>query len=296
MPAFNAIIADSIPPSERGAGFGAFRMFTSLPMALSPVIGGIIMDSLGYKEGLKIFLVVSFFATIVVTFVRWKAISETLSPKSSLASVPQKEEKHGIGSTLSNTFNLPRTIWIMMIVAVMGSFGMRMVWEFLPIYAVEVVGLSNTQLGIVETTVGLIATFLALPGGMLSDQFGRKPMILVSRVLKPFTMLGITLSKNYLVFFMVRSISSVADAFGGGAGIYAGGPAWNALIADLVPETKRGTVMGTIGTLTGIIGTPSSLIGAYLWQIYNPHLPFQLSMVLGLIGATIFALWVKEPK
>ena len=120
----------------------------------------------------------------------------------------------------------------MMIVAVMGSFGMRMVWEFLPIYAVEVVGLSNTQLGIVETTVGLIATFLALPGGMLSDQFGRKPMILASRVLKPFTMLGITLSKNYLVFFVIRSISSVADAFGGGAGIYAGGPAWNALIAD----------------------------------------------------------------
>ncbi|MCK5670834.1 MFS transporter, partial [Candidatus Bathyarchaeota archaeon] len=37
MPAFNAIIADSLPEDERGAGYGAFRMITSTPRIFSPI-------------------------------------------------------------------------------------------------------------------------------------------------------------------------------------------------------------------------------------------------------------------
>ena len=77
---------------------------------------------------------------------------------------------------------------------------------------------------------------------------------------------------------------------------FAGGPAWNALIADLVPLEQRGTVLGTISTLTGFIGAPSAAVGGYLWATYYPQLPFQISAIVGIIGAIIFAVGVKEPK
>ncbi|MDP6457714.1 MAG: MFS transporter [Candidatus Bathyarchaeota archaeon] len=293
MPAYNAIIADSLPKMQRGAGFGAFRMIISIPRIVSPIIGGVVMDALGYRKGVRVFLFLTVIVSIIVTVVRSRVITETLvddKPKIT------KEEKRGMRAPLAEKFNLPRSMWIMVVVAVMGSFGVRMVREFLPIYAVEVVGITNTQLGLVQTTVGLITAAMALPGGMFADRYGRKPLILASRIITPLTMGAITLTYNFPTYYLARSLSSVGDALGGGANNFAGGPAWDALVTDLVEKSKRGTVMGTIGTVTGIFGAPSSIVGAWLWQTYSPNLPFQLSMVFGLIGAGIFALGVKEPK
>ena len=289
MPAFNAIIADSLPKTERGTGYGAYRMITSSPMVFSPFIGGVVMDALGYREGVRIFLIISLLVSIAITIVRWRVITETL--------VEESRPKEGIPSSFALTLGgLPRTIKVMMVVSILGSFGVRLVMQFIPIYAVEIIGLTNTQLGIVQTVGGLISTVLAMPGGMLSDHLGRKPMILISRIIGPITTYGITLAGNFQNYFIVRCTGRVGEGLGGGALGFSGGPAWQALIADIIPSEKRGTVMGTIGTLTGIVGAPSSMLGGYLWNIYSPQLPFQISMVLGLIGAVIFAIGVREPK
>jgi MFS family permease len=293
MPAFDAIIADSLPELERGAGFGAFRMITAIPSIVSPIIGGAVMDALGYREGVKVFLFLTVIVSVLVTIMRARVLTETLVGDQES---PGKRERRGMRETLADNFDLPRSMWIMVLVAVMGSFGVRMVREFLPIYAVEIVGLTNTQLGLVQTTAGLITVILALPGGILSDRFGRKPLIIIARIITPLAMGGVTLANGFPTYYMIQSISSVGDALGGGASNFAGGPAWNALVADLVERTKRATVIGTIGTVTGVFGAPSSMVGAWLWQTYSPSLPFQLSMVLGLIGVGIFALGVKEPK
>ncbi len=294
MPAFNAIIADSLPEEERGAGYGAYRTITSSPQIFGPIIGGVLMDSFGYREGVRIFLIVSLFTNIFVTFARWKILTETLDVDRAPVSDAPKE-KQTLKQKIGSTFELPRTIWVMVLVAILGSFGMRLVWDFMSIYAVEIIGLSNTQLGLVQTTGGIVAAILAMPGGMMSDKFGRKPMILVSRITSPIATAAVTLAATFNQYFLIQFVNSIGNSLGGG-GMYAGGPAWNALIADLVPREKRGTVMGTIGTVSGIVATPSSIIGGYLWQTFSPQFPFYVSVVLGLIGALVFAIGVKEPK
>lgn len=183
MPAFRAIIADSLPPNERGAGYGAYRMLTAWPQIFSPMIGGIVMDSMGYKEGAKIFLVASSLAGVIITIVRTRIITETLVLKSR----PRKQSNREFLAMLKPNFKFPRTIKVMLIVAIVGSFGSRMVMEFIPVYAIDVVGLTNTQYGLVQTSMAVIATALAFPGGILSDHFGRKPMILISRITAPIT-------------------------------------------------------------------------------------------------------------
>jgi MFS family permease len=295
MPAFNAIIADSLPETERGAGYGAYRTITSVPQIFSPVIGGIVMDSLGYREGVKIFLIISFFATIIVTYVRWRVLTETLDQDGKQEIQLETKTKKSLWERVNETFDLPRSVWVMVVVAILGSFGLRLVWEFMSIYAVEIVGLTNTQLGMVQTTGGVVSTVLAMPGGMLSDRLGRKPLILTSRLISPLTTYAITLATNFPQYYLISIVSAIGNSLGGG-GMWAGGPAWQALIADLVPREKRGTVMGTIGTVTGLVGTPSSLVGGYLWQLYSPQTPFYLSLVLGLIGTAVFAFGVKEPR
>lgn len=297
MPAFNAIIADSLPETERGAGFGAYRMITSIPRIFSPIIGGMVMDSFGYLEGVRLFLYVSLGVNILVTYVRYRVITETLIDESDAKRRPKVREKKTLKENVRETFDLPRTIWVMIAVAVLSSFGTRMVMSFTSIYAVEVIGLTNTQLGLVSTTAGLVTAALALPGGMLADRFGRKPMILFSRVATPVSLFFTTLCGNFSQYYTVQGLNSLAAALGGGGGRgRAGGPAWNALVADIVPREKRGTVQGAIGTVTGIVSAPASILGSYLWTNLGPQFPFYAASLTGLVGVIVFWIWVKEPK
>ena len=288
MPAFNAIIADSLPTKQRGAGYGAYRMITSLPRVFMPVIGGIIMDTLGYREGVRVFLIATIFVSTVIIIVRWKVITETLVRKS--------ERSKSTQSTLSSAFDIPRTIWVMTAVATLGGFGMRIAMPFTSIYALNIIGLTNTQLGIVQTTMSVIGTILSMPGGMLSDRFGRKPLILLSRLVNPIGTWGITIAKDFPQYFLIRVFAGIGSALGGGRMGFAGGPAWQAMVADLVPREKRGTVMGIIGTVTGLVAAPSSWIGGFIWENFTPQTPYYVSLVLGLIATAIFAVWVKEPE
>lgn len=285
MPAFSAIIADSLPEERRGAGYGAYNMITSIPRSFSPIIGGVIMDAYGYRRGLRLFLVFQFIVSVIMTIVRWRILKETVEVKTGTVRRP----------VLGSLGDFPRPIKVMMLVAIIGSFSGRIVMDFTSLYAIEVIKISNTQLGLLTTTIGAISSILALPGGMLSDRYGRKPAIMLSRVVSPISQGLVTITSSFTPYFTVRVINSVGLALGGG-GMYAGGPSWNALIADIVPPEKRATVMGTIGTLTGIVAAPSSIIGGWLWQNYSPQLPFQLSMVVGLISASIFWVGVKEPR
>jgi len=75
----------------------------------------------------------------------------------------------------------------------------------------------------------------------------------------------------------------------------AGGPAWNALVADVVPREKRGTVQGAIGTVTGIVSAPASILGSYLWMNLGPQFPFYAASLAGIAGVIVFWIGVKEP-
>lgn len=292
MPAFNAIIADSLPSKQRGAGYGVYRMITSTPQFISPIMGGIVMDALGYRQGIQIFMVMDFFISGFVTYSRWKLLRETLDIDD--ASSSKGRPKLGIVESLTTVFRMDRSVKTMVLVTVFSSIGMRMVFDFLNLYALKELSFTNTQLGLVTTTGGLISILLSMPAGMLSDRFGRKPMIMISRTVSPLAYLGITRVTTFSQYFAVQFINSIGNSIGGG-GMFAGGPAWNALLSELVPKEQLATVMGSIGTISGIMAIPSPIVGGWLWDEYDPKMPFYVSVVFGLIGAVIFAMGVKEP-
>jgi MFS family permease len=293
MPAFNAIIADSLPSKQRGAGYGAYRMITSTPQFISPIAGGVVMDWLGYKQGVQIFMGLDFFVSAFVTYSRWKFLKETLDIEDKPSSGGRP--RAGIWESLTSITRMDQSVKVMVLVTLFSSIGMRMVFDFLSLYALKELQFTNTQLGLVRTAGGLISLVLSMPAGMLSDRFGRKPMILISRTVSPICYLGVTQVTNYTEYFGVQFVNQIGNALGGG-GMFAGGPAWNALLSELVPRDQLATVMGAIGTLSGIMAIPSPVIGGWLWEEFDPKMPFYVSVVFGLIGALIFAVGVKEPK
>lgn len=167
--------------------------------------------------------------------------------------------------------------------------------DFTNLYALNVLDISPSELGLITAVVSGISAVLALPGGMLSDRHGRKNNIMLGRAVAPISQGLVSISTGFQDYFAIRVFNGAAIAIGG-SGMEAGGPSWNALIADILPPEKRATVFGTIGTLTAVVASPSSILGGWLWQNISPQLPFQVSMLVGLVSAAIFWVGVKEPN
>jgi MFS family permease len=294
-PAFNAIIAESLPQERRGAAFGAYRMMTSIPQIFMPVVSGYYLDIMGIAKGVRMGLMMFIGAAFIATAVRAIFLTETLNPVDQDGDDPEGENEKGV---LEAFRRQPRTIYAMLAVSVISGFAMRMTWTFLTPYATYEVGLTMTQYGLLQSLATGISVPLYLISGLIADRFGRVPCILLARGLGPFDSLSLLLFRDYSHLLAAYGVIGVAGGLGGGrlrGGGFMGGPAWQALIADIVPQRDRGKVMGLMGTINGLIGLPGSYIGGYMYE-YNPHLLLALGAGLEALAIPLIILFVKEPK
>ncbi len=293
-PAFNAIISESLPKDRRGSAFGAYRMFTSVPQIFMPVVSGYYFDMFGLGRAVRYGLLMFTGAMAIVTAVRAVVIRETLDNSSD-----SKTESMLLSKDLWKTFrSQPRTIYAMLGVAVIGGFAMRMTWTFLTPYAVNVAGLTYSQYGMLQSLAMGISVPLYLISGMIADRFGRVPLILLARGLGPFDSLSLYLFKEYNQLLIAYGVIGVAGGLGGGrlrGGGYMGGPAWQALIADIVPSKDRAKIMGLMGTISGVVGLPGSLLGGYLYD-RDPSMLLLAGSLLEALSIPIILLFVREPK
>ena len=291
LPANNALIAESLPADKRGTGFAAYRTVTSIPTIITSLMGGMIMDYYGDMPGCRYVLAASVVTSFFALIMRWKYITETFVPS---AKPKTSGPKIGIIASLKK---FPREIWVLTIVAAISMFAMRIMMSFMVLYGVEVVGLTRTQWGLIGTVVSLLTTMLTVPAGILADNRGKKPVIIVSRLLNSVSVLGYTFSENFYQLFITRGLTGIGGGLGGAMWGPMGGPVWQALVADMSPPEERGRIMGMMGTIGSIISSPASWTGGYLFDNVSPQLPFRLSFVIDMIGTVIFILFLKSrPK
>jgi len=295
VPAFNAIIAESLPQERRGAAFGAYRMMTSIPQIFMPVVSGYYLDMMGVGRGVRVGLMLFIGAALVATVVRAIFLTETLKPEDIEDSNDNEKEGQGLLDVFKRQ---PRTIWAMMGVSIISGFAMRMTWTFLTPYATYEMGLSATQYGLLQSVATGISVPLYFLSGIIADRFGRVPCILLARGLGPFDSLSLLFLRDYNHLLAAYGVIGVAGGLGGGrlrGGGFMGGPAWQALIADIVPQRDRGKVMGLMGTVSGIIGLPGSYMGGVMYD-RNPNMLLAVGAGLEVLAIPLILLFVREHK
>jgi len=119
MPAYNAIMAESIPSERRGAGYGTYRMVTSIPRIFTTTLGGIILDRLGMIRGFRALFVWSAIVCSLVLFVRARYLTETLEGRTSSK---KKKTQENLSQLVRG---MPKVIWILVIVSCLSSFAVR---------------------------------------------------------------------------------------------------------------------------------------------------------------------------
>ena len=175
-------------------------------------------------------------------------------------------------------------------------FGLRMLGLFmiLPVFAIygqELVGYSPIWIGLAIGAYGLTQALLQIPMGILSDKYGRKPIILAGLVV-------------FLIGSIVAAMSETIYGVVAGRALQGMGAiasAVLALAADLSREEQRPKVMATIGMFIGLSFTLAMILGPVVAQAFGLSGLFWFTAAL-TIGAMLMIQFMvpfsvnKAPK
>ncbi|NRD72387.1 MFS transporter [Shewanella sp. VB17] len=169
-------------------------------------------------------------------------------------------------------------------------FGLRMMGLFMimPVFALygqHLEGFSPLWVGIAIGAYGLTQAVLQIPMGILSDKFGRKPIILIGLFMFA---IGSLIAANSDTIYGVVAGRAIQ-------GMGAIAAAVLALAADLTRDEQRTKVMAIIGMCIGFSFALSLLVGPIVAQYVGLSGLFAMTAGLAVVGMLIVQVLVPNP-
>jgi len=151
----------------------------------------------------------------------------------------------------------------------------------------KTLGVGIALLPILWIVLHIVKMLTSIPGGMLSDKIGRRGVIVAGWLIYALTYLGFGLAGKAWQAWALFAFYGLF--FGLTEGVE------KAFVADLVPETLRGTAYGLYNFAIGIAALPASLILGLIWQTTRSALlAFGLGGALAFLASLLLLLSVKE--
>ena len=158
-------------------------------------------------------------------------------------------------------------------------------YPILPIYLREL-GANDFQVGFSYTLLALSYTLMQFLGGILSDRFGRKLLIIIPSFAFPllYILAGNSSHWTTLIIFLIIANSLSALQL----------PSFYSMIAESVPNTKRGMAFSEF-ELFAILGiTLGPALGAILIPRIEIKYLFYFTSFITILCALARLIWLKE--
>lgn len=180
--------------------------------------------------------------------------------------------------------------WSKTVFPIAAIFSFRMLGLFLlipvfSVYAENLQGATPTLIGLALGGYGLTQGLLQMPFGMLSDKWGRKPIITLGLLLFTLGSLLGALTNSIYGMILARTLQ----------GTGAVGSVLIALLADLTPDEQRTKGMAVIGMTIGISFSLAMVISPALSHYSGLAGIFYLTAFLAVSGIMLLHLVIPNP-
>jgi MFS family permease len=264
----DALVADSVDPSIRGRAFGFNRLGDHFGGVVGPLIA---------------FALVEWRHMPLRTVFWWAVVPGALAVATvafGVREVPRRPDDSVKSSMPDLSQPLGARFWAVLGVILLFTLG-NSTDAFLLLRA--------KQLGVPVALAPILWAFLhvdkttsSAPGGLLTDRIGRKPLLLAGGLLYA------------LVYFAFGRASATWHAWAlfGIYGIFFGltEGTERALVADIVPASRRGTAFGWYNLTVGLGALPASILFGMLWDGFSSRVAFDFGASLALAAALGVAL------
>lgn len=178
-----------------------------------------------------------------------------------------------------------RTVASLASLYVFRMMGLFMLLPVLSLYGGDYAGSTPLLLGLALGGYGFTQALLQIPFGMLSDRWGRKPVI----------------AMGLIIFALGSVVAAMADTVYGlilGRCLQGGGAiaaAVMAMMADLTSDENRTKAMAAIGASIGVSFSVALVLGPVLADLGGLSLMFWFTVGLAVVGLWVLLRWVPTP-
>ena len=269
----DALIADSVDPSLRGRAFGFHRAADHAGAVVGPLIAYVLMSQMGVGVRAIFWLAAIPAALAVITLVVGVREPRPSAPSAPSAPPAPPAPPAPLGSRF----------FAYLAVLLLFTLG-NSTDAFLLLRATEL-GVGAALLPVLWAMLHLVKSVSSTPGGILSDARGRKPVIVAGWMVYAlvYFMFGhATDAWQMWVLFAIYGIY-----FGLTEGVE------RALVADLVPASRRGAAFGWYNLAIGLGALPASVIFGTIYDRLGAFAAFTFGAAAALVAS--IGLWIVVP-
>lgn len=247
QPAFTALVADMSRLSSRGKAFGRFNLFWIGSAVPAPFVGGFLADSMGLR-----------FPFVVAVLMAFVGLVASFGLAGISSGTARRSEVIAQGEDEKILMPFGRVLLLFGTIGLLSGLASGLLMPLNRLYPIEKLHVSATELGLIFSLgFALVTTLVQIPGGTLTDKFGRKPIMLFSLLGAPFVV-ALAYTGSLSEYILATAGSMV---FGNIAA-----PAYQAWQMELVPCSKRAVASGLINTLSGIGMFCGPFVSVWLYQ------------------------------
>jgi MFS family permease len=182
-------------------------------------------------------------------------------------------------TNLKKIYNeFPRLFWIVVGTRFIDALGATLLYPFFALYITQRFSVGMTQAGVLLGMSSFFGLIGSMAGGALADKFGRRRLILFGLVSSAISSLSLGLANDirmlYPLIIVVGLLSHVA------------GPAYEAMLVDILPEEKRQEGYGILRVVFNF----AWIFGTALGGIIASHSFFALFVIDSIMSCIVAAL------
>ena len=277
----DALIADSVLPSQRGYAYGVHRAADNLGAVVGPLVAWALL-TLGWVGLRELFLWAAVPGIVAVVLV-------VVFVKESRAEVTPRRVDAAVGSAGMRAVGaaappLGSDFWRYLVVLFV--FTLSTSTDAFLLLRASQLGVATALIPILWALLHVVKSSSTVLGGALSDRVGRRPLILGGWALYALVYLG----------FALASVEWHAWALFVVYGLYFGATEGTekAFVADLVPAARRGTAFGWFNAALGLGALPASVVFGIVWERSGAEAAFVMGAGVAAVATVLFVLLVPR--
>ncbi len=295
LPATMDLVAKVLPQTKRTMGVSMHSLVRRIPMALGPLLGGLLIGRFGEVVGVRLAFAVALILGAISLVLQQLLIKER-RPTSPSADRPR------LAALLSPSLRR------LLLSDILVRFCEQIPYAFVVIWAVEIIGITPLQFGILTAIEMATAVAIYIPVAYLADRSVKKPFVLATFVFFSVFPLLLLVSRTFeamLLAFVVRGLKEFGE------------PTRKALIMDLAPEGRKAGAFGTYYLVRDVVVSIAAFGGAILWdpdaasrllasagaglplqqlaeRVASPSTNLLVAAGFGLLGTVLFAVFGSD--
>ena len=283
LPATFSLVGAALEANRHSMGVGVQAVIKRLPIMIAPVFGGMLIDRFGIVVGVRIALLISIFLSGLTILVQRQWREQPNGAAQGLAGFSAAAERWNFRRTFRE-FNQPMRRLLLSDILI--RFCERVPYAWVVIFAMDYIGVSGAQVGILIAVEMAAAMLCIIPASYYADRHAREPFVIATFVMFTLFPISLLVSRSFpalVVAFAIRGLKEFGDT------------SRKALIIGYSDSERRGQMVGAYYLVRDLIVSTGAILGAYLWKL-GPGLNFLGAAALGLAGTIFYVRTIRHSR